>query len=224
MMKKVLSVLCVTFALCGLLTGSLLSLSLSQAVMENRFEACSRGEELGPLRDQYGEIASMVTDYLDGKTDIFQYTFSWQGNTYEAFHDNEQRHMADVRQLFSLCRTVTTVCTTAGMCCFIVLLSLKAGRILRKIFLVGAPVFTALALGAAIWAALDFDGFFIAFHRLLFTNELWLLNPATDCLILLMPTEFFVSYAALTLILFLFFTAAIWCIAYFAGKRQMISN
>ena len=216
--------MCVVFLLCALLTGSLLALSVSPAVMANRFTACARGEALGPLREQYGELAVMVTDYLTGRTDTFQYTFSWQGNTYAAFHDYEQRHMEDVRGLYSLCGTVTAICAATGLCCLLVLLMLKAGKILRKACLFVVPVFTALVLAAAIWAAFDFDGLFIAFHRLLFTNELWLLEPATDCLILLMPTEFFVSYAAMILATFLLAAAAIWCVAFFAGKRQTIST
>lgn len=48
-----------------------------------------------------------------------------------------------------------------------------------------------------VWGAVDFDSLFILFHRLAFTNDLWLLNPETDLLIRLMPTDFFVHYAAL---------------------------
>ena len=38
---------------------------------------------------------------------------------------------------------------------------------------------------------------FILFHKLVFTNDLWLLDPRTDLLIRLMPIEFFISYAAI---------------------------
>ena len=34
------------------------------------------------------------------------------------------------------------------------------------------------------------------FHQIAFTNDLWLLNPATDLLAALMPIEFFVWYAS----------------------------
>ena len=46
-----------------------------------------------------------------------------------------------------------------------------------------------------IWGLIDFDGLFTAFHRIAFTNDGWLLDPRTDLLIRLMPTELFVRLA-----------------------------
>ena len=46
-------------------------------------------------------------------------------------------------------------------------------------------------------ACIDFDSLFILFHKVAFTNDLWLLDPRTDLLIRLMPIEFFISYAAI---------------------------
>ena len=42
-----------------------------------------------------------------------------------------------------------------------------------------------------VWAALDFNSAFNFFHRLLFTNDLWLLNPETDLLIRICPSSMF---------------------------------
>ena len=44
-----------------------------------------------------------------------------------------------------------------------------------------------------IWAAIDFNSAFNFFHRLLFTNDLWLLNPATDLLIRICPSSMFAN-------------------------------
>ena len=41
-------------------------------------------------------------------------------------------------------------------------------------------------------ALIDFDGLFVTFHRIAFTNDGWLLNPRTDLLIRLMPESFFI--------------------------------
>ena len=42
---------------------------------------------------------------------------------------------------------------------------------------------------------MNFDGLFITFHKIAFTNDLWLLNPNTDVLMALMPLPFFIWYA-----------------------------
>ena len=63
----------------------------------------------------------------------------------------------------------------------------------------GLAFAAALAAVLLVWALTDFDGFFTAFHRVAFDNEGWLLNPRTDLLIRLMPTEFFISLGVLGL-------------------------
>ena len=50
-----------------------------------------------------------------------------------------------------------------------------------------------LAVILIIWALADFDGLFVTFHRLAFTNDGWLLDPRTDLLIRLMPVNFFIT-------------------------------
>ena len=50
-------------------------------------------------------------------------------------------------------------------------------------------------LAAAFVSLYAFEAAFIALHRLLFANNLWLLNPNRDLLIMLMPTRFFIWYA-----------------------------
>jgi integral membrane protein (TIGR01906 family) len=57
-----------------------------------------------------------------------------------------------------------------------------------------SPLILLVPLGAfAIWAAVDFDGAFTFFHRLLFTNDLWLLDPRTDLLIRICPESMFAA-------------------------------
>lgn len=44
-----------------------------------------------------------------------------------------------------------------------------------------------------IWAVIDFNSAFNLFHRMLFTNDLWLLNPETDLLIRICPSSMFAN-------------------------------
>ena len=57
-----------------------------------------------------------------------------------------------------------------------------------------SPLILLIPLGAfALWAAIDFDGAFVFFHRALFDNDLWLLDPATDLLIRICPESMFMA-------------------------------
>ena len=70
--------------------------------------------------------------------------------------------------------------------------SLEAAADARGVGL--APLALLVPLGAfAIWAAADFSGAFTFFHHLLFTNDLWLLDPQTDLLIRICPSSMFAT-------------------------------
>lgn len=142
---------------------------------------------------EYAPVVDMITDYLSGNADTFQYIITVEGTEYAAFNQKEQQHMADVQDLFRLCRFVAWL--GGGV---LILGGLAARRkfswrIFRRTLLIILAVVTAVI----VLAVIDFNSLFILFHKVAFTNDLWLLDPQTDLLIRLMPIEFFVSYAAI---------------------------
>ncbi len=58
----------------------------------------------------------------------------------------------------------------------------------------------AIALALALWGLADFDSLFMAFHRVAFRNDLWLLDSGKDLLVQLMTFDFFVKYAGRILV------------------------
>ena len=58
---------------------------------------------------------------------------------------------------------------------------------------IGSLILTVPLAIFALWAAVDFSSAFNFFHRILFTNDLWLLNPETDLLIRICPSSMFES-------------------------------
>ena len=143
--------------------------------------------------EEYAPVVSMITAYLQGDDIPFQHVFTADGTQYAAFNQKEQHHMADVQGLFGLCRVI-------GWGCLGVVILI--GMALRKDFPWRTVSRTLIAILATvtvliILACVDFNSLFVLFHRIAFTNDLWLLNPQTDLLIRLMPIEFFISYAAI---------------------------
>lgn len=155
-------------------------------------------EATGLPETEYRPMAQMITSFLAGKADEFQYTFhGGDGAAYVCFHAHEQAHMADCAMLFRVCRTVLIISSGTLLCMVgAALLQRRAlRRILSGVLRTFAAVIGTIAL-LAVWALIDFDSLFILFHQVSFTNDLWLLNPATDLLIRLMPVSFFMEYAA----------------------------
>ena len=110
--------------------------------------------------------------------------------------------MEDCRRLFALLRAVLRglpICMGALAAALALLRALPsrfarltARPLIRAAWL--APLAMLIPLGAfALWAAIDFNGAFTFFHHLLFTNDLWLLDPRTDLLIRICPSSMFAS-------------------------------
>ena len=51
--------------------------------------------------------------------------------------------------------------------------------------------------------ALDWETFFVTFHRIFFRNEYWLFDPVTDPVILILPDTYFLQCAAGILVIIL---------------------
>ena len=114
----------------------------------------------------------------------------------DAFNAREIQHMEDCQRLFDLLRTLRLSLAIAAA--LLVLLSLilewkekpaRAGSV-APVWIASLILIVPLAI-FGIWAAIDFNSAFNFFHRLLFTNDLWLLNPATDLLIRICPSSRF---------------------------------
>ena len=108
----------------------------------------------------------------------------------ELFGEQERQHMADVLGLFRFGRRTAFFLGALGALC------ICAGWREKRYFWIGAAVFTGLTGALAVWAALDFTGWFTAMHRMAFSNDLWLFD-ASSPLIQMMPESFFVSAAEL---------------------------
>ncbi len=151
-------------------------------------------EVTGLPETEYEGAGRMTAGYLTGREPVFQYVFSdAEGREYTCFQPHEADHMADCRNLIGLAGTLRWIIGCLA------LLFAAAGVLLRKHKAFSGGMFTGLGTAALVfaglagWALADFDGLFVTFHRVAFTNEGWLLDPRTDLLIRLMPVNFFIT-------------------------------
>ncbi len=140
------------------------------------------------------ELATdIVLDYLRGTADGMGGTGVIDGEARDIFGTDERTHMADVKGLFELALVVILVCGVVAIICM--LAAGRGGNAMRKSAaqgaLTGMGIFVVLLGAAAIWFAVDFSGAFTAFHHLLFNNGLWLMDPDTQFMIRMFPSQFF---------------------------------
>jgi len=180
----------------ALITGIIRGFAGSSALFLHEMERFAPPEKTGLPEAEYPGMAAHIADYLAGRKDSFQYEVNLPDIGPRAcFHDHELAHMADCRGLIRLDGIVCAVS--------LILAALAAGLLIRRrkegfreAFRGAKKALLALSAAAAgflLWAAVSFDGLFLTFHRVAFTNDLWLLNPRTDLLIRLMPEEMFVD-------------------------------
>lgn len=161
-------------------------------------------EATGLPEAEYPGMAAMITGYLAGAREEFQYTWTGEdGAVYQAFGERERQHMADCLTLFQLCRGVRLAGAAGLMASAVAAWLLGMRRRAATGFLLGGGLLLGLLLALGLWAAVDFDGAFVFFHQVSFSNGLWLLDPRRELLIRLMPTGFFMAYAAVLALTFM---------------------
>lgn len=111
------------------------------------------------------------------------------GEMQQPFNEKELIHLQDCRRLLSI--TVRPVCygVLAGLGLILVL---RGKRKIAAAWTAAALILLPLGI-LGIWAAVDFSSAFTLFHKLLFTNDLWLLDPRTDLLINICPASMFAN-------------------------------
>ena len=188
----------VSAAVC-LLALILDAMGTSAPLMLSLMKQHAPAEATGLADAAYEDCAVMIAGYLGGSVEAFQLTASVNGaEAADVFNADEQAHMADCRELFTLCRTVVVITLALTLGCIAALYFLRrADHAGLKGFRWGLHVTLLLIAALIVWALADFDGLFVLFHRLSFRNDLWLMDPAKDMIIRLMPLDFFTHYAAL---------------------------
>ncbi|MDI3535778.1 MAG: hypothetical protein PWP16_397 [Eubacteriaceae bacterium] len=127
------------------------------------------------------------------------------------FNDDEITHMIDVKNLYQNVLFIRDFSIILILISFLYLMRFDQKLIIYSLF--GGSVFYILFLGLiGIFFAFDFQSSFIKFHQLFFTNELWVMDPATDLLISIVPEPFFVALIQRIIINISAFLAGMVCI------------
>ena len=187
----------VAFTLGGLLTG------LGAVFLDpNRYTALMDElnvyPDVGISREEQVLVNGDLAAYLAGRSDSLDRPVTLRGEALDSpFNDREKRHMEDVRRLFRVGLMARAVLLAAGAALLGAGLLMGRRRARRWGALMALCLMTAagVLLALLLWRA-DFDRLFIRFHQLIFTNDLWLLDPATDAMIRMLPEPFFEGMAA----------------------------
>lgn len=141
------------------------------------------------------QVTKEMMSYLRGnRADLAVETFV-DGEEREFFNDREKAHMVDVKKLFAGGLWIRRGAILVLAIAIGLLIRAKADwkRLLLKSFLITIGSFIGITLAAGVLFMTDFHRYFMIFHEIFFTNDLWLLDPDTDLLIRMLPEGFFLD-------------------------------
>jgi integral membrane protein (TIGR01906 family) len=132
------------------------------------------------------------------------------GNLSDFYNQREKSHLKDVKKLVFYDKIIIVMIgLLIALLSFFFYKKLKSTsaknftkHLLKKfanIFILQGVLMAALLLISFLFRK-AFSFFYIIFHKMLFSNDLWLLDPRTDKLIVLLPEQFFIHTTAAILI------------------------
>ena len=143
------------------------------------------------------------------------------GEEREFFNAREIAHMEDVQVLFLKAMSLRRICLSICILCLALLLITKAPvrRVLPPSICIGTGLFFGITAVLAGIISSNFSKYFVIFHHIFFDNDLWILDPATDMLINIVPEGFFMDTAARIGLLFVISSAVLFGLCLFLTLR-----
>jgi integral membrane protein (TIGR01906 family) len=147
----------------------------------------------GITEEDLEEVAGGIRHYFNSTDEPLQVSTQVYGEERELFNLREVQHMRDVKRLVWWVYAAAVVsgiylaaATSWGM--------FAHGReflgVLAQRVIQGVALMAVLVVAVGGFALAGFDALFLRFHQIAFSNDLWLLDPRTDYLLILFPQGF----------------------------------
>ncbi|HEY42335.1 MAG TPA: DUF1461 domain-containing protein [Dehalococcoidia bacterium] len=185
---------------CLLLTASIWWWANSHWLYTSGFERFDVNQTTGLSEAELDKVATELIDYFNSGDEYVAITVIKDSQPFDLFTEEEIIHFRDVKGLLRL--DFYVLLGTGIFAAIYAAISLlwqrrRHWRGLAWATLTGSGLTLAIMLTLGAWALLDFDGFWLRFHFLSFSNEFW---SAEGYMLLLFPQDFWfdtVIYCAL---------------------------
>ena len=173
----------------------------------------------GIPRTQLAEVARQMADYLSGKSPALQLTVDTKDGRRPLYNEKELTHMEDVHKIVSLFHIMQIVSAILFLLLGIAIyFKMGINRILRGLE-IGSIITAAFTAVLITWAIIDFNSLFLLFHYVSFSNNLWILDPSTDYLIMMFPEGFFNDVALFMVTTIMGLSTVIWAAAFLVRRK-----
>lgn len=193
-MKKVFPYITSFILLLSLLLGSIYYVTLDTDFYQKQYEKNGTAEYIGMSEEDLMKATNVLIDYMKDDLSSLDVEATVKGQVRQVFDQREKDHMVDVKVLFGLLEKAfftLIILWIFGLFAGIFLYKEEVIRVMARAFIPTALVFSlgiGILSGVFVW---NFDWFWTNFHLLIFTNDLWLLDPKVSIMINMFPLEFF---------------------------------
>ena len=188
-----IAMLLVIFAL--LITGFQLAVygDSHYGFYKKEYEKYRVTDDLNMKIDNVMAVTEHMMAYLIGKEEKLSIVTDVDGEHQDFFNEQDRLHMADVRNLFLGGLKLRNYAVILAIILMIVLRAKKADfrRLVPSGYLQALFVYLILVVILGVAMSIDFTSCFTLFHKLFFTNNLWIFDPETDYMIRMLPEGFF---------------------------------
>lgn len=129
-------------------------------------------------------------------------------------------HFAECKQIFNVIYLAGAASLVFVIVSFIIKAKLGELKYLRNC----AIITVVLPAIVGIFALIDFDTLFLIFHKITFSNDDWLFDPATDPIINMLPQEFFMQCALIIVGTMLIGVITVLIIYFVAKKNRRVER
>ncbi len=196
--------LCVLFSIFTFLAIVISSIELTaygdMNFYKTEYEKYNVLDTVGMSMNDLMDVTREMMSYLHGNRADLVIETTINGEKREFFNEREKLHMADVRQLLlnalrvrNLSAAAALILLLSGLFLHKKTLSLFLSTLFRSILATFAGILIFILLAGLI-VSRNFTYYWTIFHEIFFTNDLWLLDPATDLLINIVPEGFFMDF------------------------------
>ena len=179
-----------------LILGNVLDVASDRDFYLSEFAKYDVGRVTGLDQPQLASAADAFIAYLRDAAAHLDVEVTIGGVSRPLFNEREIHHMEDVQKLFQLVRDVRLGAGAVLLILPLVGLGLGGAGFLPRLgtLLTVGGILTIVLLGlAGLLSLVDFSQAFVRFHELAFSNDLWILDPRTDYLIMLYPEGFWLD-------------------------------
>ncbi len=227
-MKKLTTTLSVVAMMCAVIAALVFSIWAAvygdsyYRFYKKEYQKYEVTKDLDMNIDHVMYVTEHMMNYLIGKEDKLSVVTTVEGKEQDFFNERDRMHMSDVRNLFLGGIKVGIVCLAVAVITLGILGKREKDwrRLLFRSYTIALGVWVLIGVLLGIAFSIDFTTCFTIFHKIFFTNDLWVFDPATDYMIRMLPEGFFFDMVVRISEVFGAVLAVIWIILFIIRRRH----